>query len=216
MSLSLAWLLLGVSALPDDARPLTALVPEGSAGLALLHNPAAAEVVAIDANRILCIPQAVAATLPSARLACRDRRLALKWLGPNVTHHYSDGVHGFAGPIADTSDVVLFVGDQVAMTWTLEPHLGPVEGRPALIARQTQSLILDLTCSGDVAVARWVVWRGFPVAVPGKGRSTRAIGPDLRCRTQREDPHAVVVRGGSSRIDLTSGTVRPIDLAPSE
>lgn len=216
MSLWLAWLLVGVSALPDGVRPLTTLVPEGSAGLALLYNPAAIDVVAIDASRILCLPQATAATIPSARLACRDARLALKWLDPNVTHTYFPGVHKLTGSIADTSDVVLLVGDRVAMTWTLEPHLGPVVGRPTLTARQQQSLILDLTCSGDIAVARWVVWRGFPVALPGQGRPTRAIGPDLRCRTQREDSFAVVVRGGASRIDLTNGAVGSIDLAPSE
>ncbi len=102
-------------------------------------------------------------------------------------------------------------------SWPLGAGVEPRGCGKRGIMRQESSLNVDVTCSGDVAVVRWVIWRSFlNRECDRQPRSTRSIGPDLRCPMPKEDSHARVIASGIESVDLQAGTARPIELVAPE
>jgi hypothetical protein len=189
---------------------LPELVPEGRPSLSGVYNPAAVDIVAIGADgQVSCGPKRPPPPAAPGSPACRDPRLAFRWTD-GVRHDYQDAVHQISGTLGEAS-VALWVGERVARLWSVSGAEEPRGcGFNNIVRRQTY-LTIDVTCAGDVAVVRWVIWRGFlQRECEDAGRPTRAIGPDLRCPMPRDDPHADVVDSGIDRVDLRTGRSEPL------
>jgi hypothetical protein len=200
-----------VSASDAERGTLPLLLKEDALSLAAVYNPAAIDLIKIDSKgRVTCEPkQRVARELP--KIACRDPRLALSWRSASRYHH--DGVHIFGGAIGTTSRVSLEVNDRAAKTWSFDAaKVARGCGHEGFVLQQ-KTLIIDLSCANDIAVARWVMWKSFLTRECDRtDRSTRAIGPDLRCKIRKDDPNAEVLESGVELIDLQRGTSRSIEL----
>lgn len=194
-----------------ETHPLPELVDEGAMGLARVMNPAAIDVVGIDATgAVTCNEKRSEPNAPKD--ACRDPRIALRWK-ESVTHAFQDAVHQLSGPAQTNARVDLVAHNRVVRSFNVSASYQPKGcGSKGTVLSQSH-VTMDITCAGDTAVVRWAIWRAFLVRECDAGeRRTRAIGPDLRCPMSREDEHAEVAESGIVQIDLTTGKGETIEL----
>jgi hypothetical protein len=201
----------GVVSASRDTHPLPDLVREGAPALARVLNPAALDVIGIDAEgKVTCREKGSEPNAPNE--ACRDPRIAFRWK-QSITHSFQDAVHQLSGPTQTNARVDLLARNRVVRTFNVSASNQPKGcGSKGTVLAQTH-LTVDLTCVGDKAIARWAIWRAFLTGDCDAGeRRTRAIGPDLRCPMSRDDEHAEVADAGILQIDLSTGEAETIDL----
>jgi hypothetical protein len=199
------------SAPSRDSHLLPDLVRDGAVGLVRVENPAALDVVGIDAaGAVTCNAKGSEPNAPQD--ACRDPRIAFRWKD-SVTHAFQDAVHQFTGPAQTNARVDLLARNRLVRSWNVSAANQPKGcGGKGTVLSQSH-VTLDITCKGDKAVVRWTIWRPFLTRdCDAAERRTRAIGPDLRCPMSRDDEHAEVAEAGIVQIDLTSGQSETIDL----
>lgn len=194
-----------------EEHPLDELVREGALGLARVVNPAALDVVGIDAaGAVTCNEKRSEPNAPGT--ACRDPRIAFRWKD-SVTHHFQDAVHQLSGPAQTNARVDLLARNRVVRSFNVSASNQPkgCGGKGVVLAQS--HMTVDITCAGDTAVVRWAIWRAFLTRECDAGeRRTRAIGPDLRCPMSKDDEHAEVAEAGIVKIDLATGEGESIDL----